>query len=297
MEIMVADAFAARPFCGNPAGVVLLMDEPFPQEMWMKALAGELRYSETAFVRRIGPNAFHIRYFTPAEEVDLCGHATIASFAVLRDLERIAVGAYELHTRAGRQNVQVEREYIWMDMAPPVDGRTFSAEEQRELYEAYGLTEADHPSGLEPQIVSTGLSDILLPVRDLETLTRAVQREETVVALSRRYGVIGIHMFCLGQPDATAHCRNFAPLYAIPEEAATGTSNGALTYYLYRRGRIVPGLENRFIQGESMGRVSEVLSRLTAETEQGVLVQVGGSAVSVFGGQWRGGPGPVSMAN
>ena len=58
-------------------------------------------------------------------------------------------------------------------------------------------------------------------------------------------------MFCPSTPDAAAHCRNFAPLYAIPEEAATGTSNGALTYYLYRRGLTAAGAENRF--GQALG--------------------------------------------
>ena len=86
-------------------------------------------------------------------------------------------------------------------------------------------------------------------------------------------------MFCL-DPDkeVTARCRNFAPLYAIPEEAATGTSNGALTYYLYRRGLVRPDGENRFIQGEAMGKPSEILSRLTV-TDGGAKVRIGGRAV------------------
>ena len=120
--------------------------------------------------------------------------------------------------------------------------------------------------------------DILLPVRDLSALERAVQNEAEVTRLSERYGVVGVHMFCPDTADATAHCRNFAPLYAIPEEAATGTSNGALTYYLYRRGRVEAGSDNRFVQGEKMGKPSEILSRITPSGE-GVRVQVGGRAV------------------
>ena len=90
--------------------------------------------------------------------------------------------------------------------------------------------------------------------------------------------MVGVHMFCPSTPDAAAHCRNFAPLYAIPEEAATGTSNGALTYYLYSRGLTAAGAENRFVQGEKMGKPSEILSRLT-DGGDGVKVQVGGRAV------------------
>ena len=71
MELYIADAFTATRFCGNQAGVALLGREPFPEEGFLRALAGELKHSETAFVRQTGERSFHIRYFTPAEEVDL----------------------------------------------------------------------------------------------------------------------------------------------------------------------------------------------------------------------------------
>lgn len=278
MELYVADAFTTVRFSGNQAGVALLGAGEFPAESLMRALAGELKHSETAFVKQTGPKAFHIRYFTPAEEVDLCGHATIAAFTVLRDTGAIAPGDYALHTRSGDLEIGVGADAVWMDMAAPQDGRSFSEVEQEELYAAYGLTLADRPEGLEPQAVSTGLMDILLPVKDLETLERAEQNEAQVTRLSEHYNVVGVHMFCPHTPDAAAHCRNFAPLYAIPEEAATGTSNGALTYYLYRRGLIQAGADNRFVQGEKMGKPSEILSRIT-EDGSGVKVRVGGRAL------------------
>lgn len=278
MELYVADAFTTVRFSGNQAGVALLGAGEFPAESLMRALAGELKHSETAFVKQTGPKAFHIRYFTPAEEVDLCGHATIAAFTVLRDTGAIAPGDYALHTRSGDLEIGVGADAVWMDMAAPQDGRSFSEVEQEELYAAYGLTLADRPEGLEPQAVSTGLMDILLPVKDLETLERAEQNEAQVTRLSEHYNVVGVHMFCPHTPDAAAHCRNFAPLYAIPEEAATGTSNGALTWYLYRRGLIQAGADNRFVQGEKMGKPSEILSRIT-EDGSGVKVRVGGRAL------------------
>lgn len=278
MELYVADAFTTVRFSGNQAGVALLGAGEFPAESLMRALAGELKHSETAFVKQTGPKAFHIRYFTPAEEVDLCGHATIAAFTVLRDTGAIAPGDYALHTRSGDLEIGVGADAVWMDMAAPQDGRSFSEVEQEELYAAYGLTLADRPEGLEPQAVSTGLMDILLPVKDLETLERAEQNEAQVTRLSEHYNVVGVHMFCPHTPDAAAHCRNFAPLYAIPEEAATGTSNGALTWYLYRRGLIQAGADNRFVQGEKMGKPSEILSRIT-EDGSGIKVRVGGRAL------------------
>ena len=284
MELFVADAFTTRRFSGNQAGVALLGEADFPEEGFMRALAGELKHSETAFVRRTGEGSFHIRYFTPAEEVDLCGHATIASFTVLRERRAIGPGTYALHTRSGDLSIQVGADAVWMDMAPPADGRSFSEEEQAELYAAYGLSLADRPEGLEAQAVSTGLLDILLPVRDLAALERAEQNEGEVTRLSERYGVVGVHMFCPSTPDAAAHCRNFAPLYAIPEEAATGTSNGALVYYLYRHGLVELDKVYTVVQGEKMGRPSMISAQVILKDSQ-PFVKVGGPAVTLVRGE------------
>lgn len=280
MKLYIVDAFTTQKFSGNQAGVALLgRDEDYPEDAFLQKVAAELKHSETAFVKRLGPDAFRVRYFTPEGEVDLCGHATIATFTVLREENVIEPGTYTAFTLAGELSIEVSRSAVWMDMAPPVEARTFSEEECAELYAAYGLSMEAMPAGMAPQAVSTGLCDILLPVSTQEALERAVQNEAEVTRLSKHYEVVGVHMFwpCL-EGGETAHCRNFAPLYAIPEEAATGTSNGALTYYLYRRGRVRAGEENRFIQGEHMGKPSEILSRLD-EADGAVKVRVGGRAV------------------
>ena len=84
------------------------------------------------------------------------------------------------------------------------------------------------------------------------------------------------------------YCRNFAPLYAIPEEAATGTSNGALTYYLYQYGLLKPDEENRFVQGEHMRKPSEILSCLSIS--DGVpKIRIGGQAVITLSATLYGG--------
>lgn len=278
MRLYVADAFADRRFRGNQAGVALLAPgEPFPDPALMAALAGELKHSETAYVSPLGERAYHIRYFTPAGEVDLCGHATVAAFTVLREEDGLCPGPCRLVTRAGKLEITVEGGGVWMDMAPPRELRTFEGAEAAECYAAFGLTSVQAPAGLVPALVSTGLADILLPVCDRAALAGARQDRERVMALSRRWEAVGFHLFCPGGAY-TAHCRNFAPLCGIDEEAATGTANGALTYYLFRRGRLAAGGENLFLQGEEMGKPSQIRSRLTAEGEQ-VRVRVGGTAV------------------
>ena len=275
MKAYVMDAFSAVVFGGNQAGVVLPDREL--SDAVMQQIAAEFKHSETAFVRVEGDGSVTLRYFTPAGEVDLCGHATIASFALLRQLEKIGDGTFTAHTRAAELQIRVNGDTVWMDMAPPVLLRTLEEGEWADLYESYGLSVDDRPDGFVPKIVSTGLADIMMPVRDHETLMRAVQDERKVTELSKRYDVTGVHMFCVGD-NCTAYCSNYAPLYDIPEECATGTSNGALTYYLWLQGLVKEDAENIFVQGEHMNRPSEIRSRLVLDDgKPGVLI--GGRAV------------------
>ena len=88
--LFVVDAFTEGPFAGNPAGVVLL-DEP-RDDGWRQAVAAELRHSETAFLEFAGPGSWSVRWFTTTVEVDLCGHATIASAHVLWETGRLGTG-------------------------------------------------------------------------------------------------------------------------------------------------------------------------------------------------------------
>ena len=276
MKAYVMDAFSAQIFGGNQAGVALV--EAYPADGLMQQIAAEFKHSETAFVKVEDDRTVTLRYFTPAGEVELCGHATIASFALLRSLDLLQDGLHTAHTKAGDLTIDVAGDTVWMDMAPPVLLRELPEAEWPALYEAYGLTAADCPAGFAPKIVSTGLADIMMPVPDHDTLMRAVQNAPVVTDLSKFYDVTGVHMFCLGGETCTAYCSNYAPLYDIPEECATGTSNGALTYYLYLQGLVKAGEENIFVQGEHMNRPSEIRSRLKVEGDA-VTVQVGGRAV------------------
>ena len=277
MRTYVMDAFTTERFTGNPAGIVLLEGESELSDELMQRLAAELRHSETAFVQK-ADGGFSIRYFTPTGEVPLCGHATIASFALLRTLELIADGRQRAFTAAGELAVDLENGTVFMDMAEPRILRSLTAGEKAELYAAFALEEGDCPHGLEPQVVSTGLSDIIMPVASRSALLRAVQDERAVTELSRRLDSIGVHMFALGDDDCTAYCSNFAPLVGINEECATGTANGALTWYLYRNSLVTPEKTNLFIQGEHMHRPSRILSLLTLKGGA-AKVRIGGSAV------------------
>jgi predicted PhzF superfamily epimerase YddE/YHI9 len=321
MRFFIVDAFTEALFGGNPAGVVVIPDGgDFPSDEIMRKTAAELRYSETAFVKGLGGGAFRTRYFTPAAEVELCGHATIAAFHVLAEAGLVPDGgAYTNSTLAGDLNVEIVDGTVWMDMAAPeYIGTLDESGELEDLYAVMGLNAASDRPGtggaqndtrpeparetdLYPEIISTGLPDIILPVAVKERLDAIKPDFPALARLSERYGVTGVHAFC-APPAATFFCRNFAPLYGIDEEAATGTANGALTYYLYRRGLAAPGAENIFIQGEAMGRPSRVRTRLSADGGSqasapasdsptgaahsgGVKISVGGRAVTLASGR------------
>ena len=286
LKLYIVDAFTEEPFGGNTAGVVLL--EPgsaFPDEEWMRLLAAELRYSETAFVRRDGVTEFTVRYFTPAGEIDLCGHATIASFGVLFREGFVPEGCRCLnHTKAGDLEV-VAGKTVMMQMASPQLVQTFDeAPLMRDLLAAMGGLTRDALGTLPVQTFSTGLPDILLPVRDVTTLQALKPDMDALNVLSERLDVIGVHAFAMDPDDGyTAHVRNFAPRYDIPEESATGTSNAALTAYLVHHGIIRDGGRCTFLQGEAMGRPS--LIQTTVDLRAGVPdIRVGGPCAIVVRG-------------
>lgn len=274
MKFYIADAFTEELFGGNPAGVVLIPEgADFPAESLMVRTAAELRYSETAFVKRLGEKAFHLRYFTPTDEVDLCGHATIASFGVLVEEGLVREGDFcSLQTKAGSLQVEIRQGMVFMEMGEAA--LLGSVPDLSALAGVLGISESDF--AMEPAIVSTGLPDILAPVSSRDQLLSMKPDFPAMTELSRELSVVGVHAFCLDPAGGvTAWCRNFAPLYGIDEEAATGTANGALTEYLYRQGILKDGDQPLYLQGESMGRPSKIHGIFSAN--QTPRIRIGGS--------------------
>ena len=275
MKYYIVDAFTDQPFGGNPAGVVLLDGNSFPNETLMLQIAAELRYSETAFVRRDSEKEFTIRYFTPMAEVELCGHATIASFALMHRVLGIT-GRYLCHAKAGDISVEAGPRVL-MQMTPSEVLKTI--EDTEEVYRALGI--CDYTPALPVMIVSTGLSDFMIQVGDVETLNRLPLDMNAISAVTEKHNAVSFHVFAFGNDGYTAHVRDFGPLYGVPEESATGTANASLTHYLQQNGCIPPTGDFSFLQGEAMGRPSVVATRVTTDG----TIYVGGTAAVVAEGE------------
>ncbi len=275
MKYFIVDAFTDQLFGGNPAGVVLLEGDTFPDEHLMLQIAAELRYSETAFIRRHSDKEFTIRYFTPKAEVELCGHATIASFALLHH-EGLASGRCLCHTLAGDLTIEAG-ERVMMQMATPrmVD----TIEEVDEIYKALGVS--DYQPDLPVQIAYAGLPDLMIQVTDVAILQALKPDMEAITAITKRFDAVSFHVFAFASDGFTAHVRDFAPLYGVPEESATGTANAALTYYLQQNGCLGAEAECAFMQGEAMGRPSVVATQIRKDG----TIYVGGTAAIVAKGE------------
>lgn len=273
MKFYIVDAFTEELFGGNPAGVVILEEgEDFPKDEIMIKTSTELRYSETAFVKQVKKKEFSIRYFTPTDEVDLCGHATIATFGCLLEEEKVKPGhKYFLTAKAGRLEIEIKGGMIFMEMGSAEELDT--GIDAVEVAKILGLPVDD--IGMKPKLISTGLPDIMVHIKTKDSLMRIKPDFDAMSKLSERVKAIGIHAFALCEESGIkATCRNFAPLYGIDEEAATGTSNGALTYYLYKEDLISRGEMNTFLQGESMGRPSKIFTII--DKDEPAKIRVGG---------------------
>jgi len=276
-RVYCLNSFAKTKEGGNPAGIVLEADNFSSAEM--QKIAKKVGFSETAFIQKSEQADFKVSFFTPNAEVDLCGHATIAAFYLLKDLGIIKAGRYTQETGAGILGIEVAKSgKIFMNQNLPKFCKSIDT---MNIANSLNLTLNDFIADLPVQIVSTGLRDIFIPIKSLETLLAIQPNLEEIAKLSKAYNVTGYHVFTLETKlGSTAHCRNFAPLYEIPEESATGTSNGALGCYLFEHGVVSQKQANNLVfeQGYSMGKPSEILVKLIID--QAIKeVQVGGTAL------------------
>ncbi len=280
VKVYILSAFAKTREGGNAAGVVTNADSLSEEEM--RRIAANLGFSETAFILHSNVADFKVRFFTPNEEVDLCGHATIAIFYALASLGLLKPGTYKQETKAGILGVEIKEDNsVMMNQPVPVFSEII---DKNELAESLNIKASEMPDDLPVQVVSTGIRDIMVPVKSISILNAIKPDMEKIKKISRKYNAVGYHVFSLESlHGAHANCRNFAPLYDIPEESATGTSNGALGCYLYHYGKINNEQATNIVfeQGYSMKKPSEILVSLKTKENEILEVKVGGIAMNL----------------
>lgn len=270
INVYVVSAFSKDNAGGNRAGLVF--DRPDLSPAQKMAIAKDLGYAETAFITKSSLADFHLEYFTPTEEVPLCGHATIATFAFLNLTNKLSKSEYKIETKSGVLSIRVNQDgMILMEQNAP----TFF-----NLLPLNAFTDCIYLNSINDelpiQIVSTGLKDILLPIKSSKDLQQLNPNLNVMTQLSKKQNVIGIHAFALeeGESTITAICRNFAPLYDIDEESATGTSNCALACYLFKY--IEKKSQYIFEQGYNLNNPSRIVVNLTTHDDIIDTVFVGG---------------------
>ena len=218
----VVDAFTHRPFAGNPAAV-WLGSRP-ADEAWMRLVAREMNLSETAFLHPV-EGGYSLRWFTPAAEVDLCGHATLAAAFILWETGALPAGSTaRFLTRSGWLSCTLEGDWIAMDFPALPCGPVPTPE---------GLAAA---LGTEPRHCASNGMDLLVELAD-ETVLRALQPNITRIATLPARGVIVTARS--QRPEFDFVSRFFAPAVGVPEDPVTGSAHCALgPYWREKLGRM-----------------------------------------------------------
>jgi len=258
IRIVQVDAFTSTPFAGNPAAVCVLA-EPRPDQ-WMKDVAREMNLSETAFLTPQN-GGYHLRWLTPAVEVDLCGHATVASAHVLWQDGHLPEGRQaRFHTRSGLLTADRRGEWIELDFPAKV---AVPAQAPPEMLRALGVDSAKY--------VGRNAFDYLVEVDSEETLRNLTPDHGTL----RKEPVRGVIVTARGSGQFDFVSRFFAPGSGIDEDPVTGSAHTALgPYWAEKLGKT----EMTAFQASSRGGVVRV-------RVEGERVKLGGQAVTVMTGE------------
>lgn len=283
----LVDVFTERPLAGNQLCVV---PEPIGvSDELMQALAQEIGFAETTFVNESGGDRYAMRIFTPGGELPFAGHPTLGTAFVMVSEGRVSTPVTQVVTAGEiRVEVDVDAHSARMRQLAPKFGP--EVEDLVELARALGLAAGDLAltEGLTPQIVSTGLHQLIVPARDPAAVERAWPDLRTLLEVLVGAGADGCYLFAL-RPDGTALARFFAPGVGVAEDAATGSAAGPLGAYLAERGALSSG-RLTIHQGESIGRPSMLVVDVERENESWA-VHVGGGVFVVGEGQFEFEPG------
>ena len=290
LRILQVDAFAETAFKGNPAGIVPEADGM--EDALMQSIANEMNLSETAFVQDSNIADFRIRFFTPREEVALCGHASIGAVFALAEEGRIPIGkdltTVQLETNVGVLPVDINskagkaKKVLLTQDNPEFRECRASVKDISDILNipVEQLRDARCPIGIS----YTGLWHLLVPIKDLAVIRDIRPDMGRLETLNIELGVDTTHVFTFQteNSDIDVHARDFAPVGGINEDPGTGTANGALGAFLVKN-KVIELTNNQveitIEQGCELGRDSKIEVEILAGANSTMRVKVGGQAV------------------
>lgn len=292
--IKQVDAFTDRAFTGNPAAV--LLDASGLSDEQMQLIAREMNLSETAFVLPATDEThdLELRWLTPTKEVNLCGHATIATFHALAEEKRFGLGEtpnkqFRVKTRSGTLPVSVEQrdEKIMVKFSIPVPTFEKFDGQIADLFSTLSVPTEQLDQSLPVLISSTRY--LYLPFINREPLLKMSPDFQSLKQLSLRRGLMGICVFTTEtkHPTSAAHSRFFAPAVGIDEDPVTGSAQGELACYLYAQKRFPDSdgtISVTLEQGYVINRGGRVWSELVTKNGKVESVSISGYAITVMNG-------------
>ena len=293
VDFVTCDVFTSRSFAGNP--LLVVPDARGLSTAQMQAVAREINYSESTFV--LPPDdprhAYRQRTFVPFKEIPYAGHPTVGTAVVMAALGRIgAHGEEQIEIEVGfgplaleliREEGSVRR--VRMTQGRPAwEALLRDGASRTRAAAAIGLPEGGLHPDLPVQVVSTGNRTLVLPLRDVASVSAAVADVRALVLLEKELDVLIAYFFAFDKGRIRA--RAFCPGAGVPEDPATGSAAGPLGVYLALHDALPGGSPRFFIdQGIEMGRPSEI--EVTVERDGSGLpsgVRVAGSAVLMMHG-------------
>ena len=281
-DVYQIDAFTNLPFNGNSAAVIFT-DDLANEEM--QAIAKEMNLSETAFISSSDKADYKLKWFTPAIEVELCGHATIASLHYLAERNIIpGNSSITFETLSGVIECRVDNDKYYMKLPVP-DFKKFEGSYD-EVTNVLGIAQNDLDDQYPFILQNNG--NLFIYVRSLNALKNLNPDYKELLKLSkenREFDEVTVFSLETFEKKNDAHLRFFAPYYGIDEDPVTGSANGPLLLVLHRLGLIEKDIESKtftFEQGDFLGRIGRVNVSFSPNKNE---LMISGNAVTIMKGE------------
>ena len=277
INIKLVKAFTRDRYYGNPAGIVL--DSDTLSEKDMQKISANLGFSESAFVMRSEKADYKVRFFSPTQEVDICGHATVAAFYCLIESGRIRFEdgdekTLNMETRTGVFKVICHKDGF-IEMVQDKAQYTDVAVDKRDIAKMLNIKETDIMD-FPLQIVSVGTPKLIIPITSLKTLFKIQPNLEAIKEYCEKSGAKGFYPFTSEtiDMDSDFYARQFNPLFGIDEDPITGIAAGALGAYIVHN-KISKKQKFVVAQGYVMKKMGKVYVDVSDDE-----VSIGGYAVN-----------------